>query len=34
MKKLVAITAFIAFSIGLKAQTTTAMKWYNEPKKW
>ncbi|PSL45309.1 uncharacterized protein DUF1349 [Chitinophaga niastensis] len=34
MKRLVAITACIALSIGLKAQTTTAMKWYNEPKKW
>lgn len=31
MKRLVAISAFIALSMGLKAQT---MQWYNAPKKW
>lgn len=31
MKRLVAISAFIALSMGLKAQT---MQWYNTPKKW
>lgn len=34
MKKIAALTAFVALSFGLKAQNNHAMKWYNEPKKW